>query len=182
MKQTDKDQNAQKTFSARRMAWALLAIGGLSASVVTAGTAGAAGAATSVVVSTSKNAKAGTVLVSGTTLYLLKPGGHTACGTKCLKVWPPLLLPPGVTSATAGPGVNAAKLGTVKLGNALQVTYNGKALYTFFKDHPGQVQGNTTDKWGKWVAFVTAKPAGSSSNSGGSGSGGSTAGSGGASF
>ncbi len=85
-----------------------------------------------------------------------------------------------MTSATAGPGVNAAKLGTVKLGSAVQVTYNGKALYFFFKDHHGQVQGNTTDKWGKWVAVVTAKPAGSSSNSGGSG--GSTAGSGGASF
>lgn len=178
MRQRNQYQDAHKTFAARRMAWALLAVGGLSATVVTAGTAGAA---TSVVVSTSKNAKAGTVLVSGTTLYTLKPS-HVACGSKCLKVWPPLLLPAGVTTATAGTGVNAAKLGTVKLGNALQVTYNGKALYWFYKDHHGQVQGNTTDKWGKWVAVVTAKPTGSSSNSGSSGSGGSTAGSGGASF
>ena len=178
MKQRPQDRGARKTFSARRAAWALLAVGGLSASIVTAGTAGAA---TSVVVSTSKNAKAGTVLVSGTTLYTLKPS-HVACGTKCLKVWPPLLLPAGVTSATAGPGVSAAKLGTVKMGNALQVTYNGKALYWFYKDHHGQVKGSTTDKWGKWVAVVTAKPAASGSNSGSSGSGGSTAGSGGVSF
>ena len=178
MKQRNRDQDANQTFSARRIAWALLAIGGLSASILTAGTAGAA---TSVVVSTSKNPKAGTVLVSGNTLYTLK-ASHIACRSKCLKVWPALLLPTGMTSATAGPGVNAAKLGTVKRGSALQVTYNGKALYYFFKDHPGQVQGNITDKWGKWVAVVTVKPAGSASNSGGSGSGGSTAGSGGASF
>jgi predicted lipoprotein with Yx(FWY)xxD motif len=176
MKQRNHDQDAHQTFSARRIAWALLAIGGLSASVVTAGTAGAA---TSVTVSTAKNAKAGTVLVSGTTLYTLKPS-HISCGTNCLKVWPPLLLPAGMTSATAGTGVKAAKLGTVKRGNALQVTYNGKALYFFFKDHPGQVQGAITDKWGKWAAVVTVKPAGSGSNSGSSG--GSTAGSGGASF
>ncbi len=72
--------------------WALLAIGGLSASVVTAGTAGAA---TSVTVSTAKNAKAGTVLVSGKTLYTLKPS-HIVVRDQ---------LPQGVAAARCSPPV-----------------------------------------------------------------------------
>ena len=91
------------------------------------------------------------------------------------------MLPKGVTKATAGTGVNASKLGTVKRGGALQVTYAGKPLYRFVEDtSASQVNGNITDTWGKWSVVVT-KPASSSSSSG-SGSGGSTAGSGGVSF
>ena len=159
-------------------AGATLAAGGLAAALIAAGTAGAA---TSGVVSTTQNTKYGTILVSGKTVYTLKPG-KTACGAACLKVWPELLLPKGVTSATAGPGVNAAKLGTIKRkGGAFQVTYSGKPLYFFALDKgPGQVKGNLKDKWGAWAVVVTAKPAGSSSNSG-TGSGGS-AGTGGVSF
>jgi predicted lipoprotein with Yx(FWY)xxD motif len=163
-----------------RLVGAVLAAGGLSAALVAAGTP--AGAASRVVVSTSKNATYGTILVSGKTVYTLK-ASSTSCGTNCLKVWPELLLPKGVTKAAAGPGVNAAKLGTVKRsGGALQVTYNGKALYFFFLDsRPGQVKGNIKDKWGAWSVVVTAKPAGSSSGATTT-TGGSTAGSGGASF
>jgi len=90
-----------------------------------------------------------------------------------------------VTKATAGTGVSASKLGTVKRsGGALQVTYSGKPLYWFSGDTgAGQVHGNVTDTWGKWSDVVTAKSASSSSGSGStSGSGGSTAGSGGVSF
>ena len=55
----------------------------------------------------------GTILVSGKTVYTLKPS-KTACSTACLKIWPALMLPKGVTKATAGKGVSASKLGTVK--------------------------------------------------------------------
>ena len=133
-----------------------LAVGGLSAPAFVA-TAGAA--ATSVTISTTKNANLGTILVSGNTLYTLK-ASKTACTAQCLKVWPAVMLPKGVTKATAGKGVNAAALGTVKRGGALQVTYSGKALYRFSGDKaPGQVNGNLTDTWGKWSALVTAKSA-----------------------
>jgi hypothetical protein len=73
-----------------------------------------------------------------------------------------LLLPKGVTSATAGKGVSAAKLGTVvRSGGALQVTYAGKPLYWYVLDTaPGQVKGNVTDTWGKWSDVATIKPAG----------------------
>ena len=170
MIQTKQHRGSARRAPVGRIVGAILAVGGLSASAVAAGTAGAT---TSGVVSTAKNAKFGTILVSGTTVYTLK-AGKTSCGAQCLKIWPEVLLPTGVTSATAGPGVNAADLGTVtRAGGALQVTYAGKPLYWFSKDKaPGQVRGNVTDKWGKWSVYVTVKPAHSSSSSGGSSSGG----------
>jgi predicted lipoprotein with Yx(FWY)xxD motif len=165
---------------AGRLALAALAVGGLSATLLTVDSAGAAteGAAKSVVVSTAKSAKFGTILVSGTTLYTLKPS-KTACTATCLKVWPALVLPKGQTKATAGSGVSASKLGTVtRSGGIRQVTYDGKALYWFSGDSgSGQVNGNITDEWGKWADVVTKK--GSSS---GSSTGGSTAGTGGSGF
>jgi predicted lipoprotein with Yx(FWY)xxD motif len=151
------------------------AVGGLSASVLAAGSAGAA---TSRVVSTTHSAKFGTILVSGKTVYTLK-ASKTPCKATCLKVWPEVVLPKGTTKATAGSGVNAAKLGTVKRsGGSLQLTYGGKPLYWFSGDAAaGQVHGNLTDSWGKWSVVVIANP-----THAGSGSGGSSAGTGGVSF
>jgi predicted lipoprotein with Yx(FWY)xxD motif len=159
-----------------RVAVAAFSVAGLSASVVTVSTAGAATRreGKSVTVKTAKVAKFGTVLVSGKTVYTLKPSG-TACTAACLKVWPELVLPAGVTKATAGSGVSASKLGTVtRPGGILQVTYSGKPLYSFVGDTAaGQVHGDVTDMWGKWSAVVTAKAAKSSSSSSkGSGSSG----------
>jgi predicted lipoprotein with Yx(FWY)xxD motif len=157
-------------------AGAILAVGGLSLSVLAIGTAGAA---TSTVVATSKNAQFGTILVSGNSLYTLKPSA-TPCTAQCVKIWPEVLLPKGATKAKAGAGVNAAKLGTVKRAHgALQVTYAGKPLYWFSGDTAtGQVNGNVTDTWGKWTVVVTK----STKTTSGSSSSGSSAGSGGAGF
>ena len=58
-----------------RIAGVALAVGGLSGSLALAGVAHAATVTT---ISTSKSAKFGTVLVSGKTLYTLKPS-KTAC-------------------------------------------------------------------------------------------------------
>jgi predicted lipoprotein with Yx(FWY)xxD motif len=176
MERTTQTRGSNGRARGARLAGAILAIGGVSLSAA----AGTAGAATKVVVSAAKSGQLGTILVSGNTLYTLKPSG-TPCTTTCLQTWPELLLPKGVTKAKAGAGVTASKLGTVKRAHgALQVTYAGKPLYWFSGDTgAGQVNGNVTDDWGKWSDVVTAKAAVSSS---GSGSGGSTAGSGGASF
>jgi predicted lipoprotein with Yx(FWY)xxD motif len=159
-----------------RLAGAIVAVGGLSASVLAVGTAGAA---TGTVISTAKNAQFGTILVSGNSLYTLKPSA-TPCTTQCVKIWPEVLLPKGATKAKAGAGVSAAKLGTVKRANGvLQVTYAGKPLYWFSGDTAtGQVNGNVTDTWGKWTVAVTK----STKSSTGSSSGGSTTASGGAGF
>lgn len=180
MQRTPEPSSTHKV-SIGRIAGVAVALGGLSGLVLAEG---AASAAAAVVVSTTKNAKLGTVLVSGKTVYTLK-ASKTPCSTACLKIWPALKLPQGVKKATAGKGVSASKLGTVKMKNgALQVTYAGKPLYFFAGDSAaGQVHGNVSDTWGKWSAVVTAKPGSSSSGtSSTSGSGGSTAGSGGASF
>jgi predicted lipoprotein with Yx(FWY)xxD motif len=162
-----------------RCVGALVAVGGISLSVVASSEAGAASGVT---VSTTKNAKVGTILVSGKTLYTLKPSS-TACTSACLKVWPALVLPAGVAKAKAGSGVSASKLGTGMHNGVVQVTYGGKPLYFFAGDPAaGQVNGVVTDTWGKWSAVVTKKKAGSSTSGSNSGSGGSSAGGGGAAF
>lgn len=160
---TKRAETAAPRVKLRRITAAVVAALGLSAFVFAPAVAHAAGEATKgVVISSAKNAKYGTILVSGHTLYTLSPS-KIACTAACWKVWPEVLLPKGVTKATAGSGVSAAKLGTVKrAGGALQVTYSGKALYKFFEDSaPGQVKGVTTDTWGKWSVIVLKKPSSS---------------------
>jgi predicted lipoprotein with Yx(FWY)xxD motif len=150
-----------RRIAARSAAAGVTALLGVAASVVAPGVAGASidHAAKSVVVSTVKNSKLGTLLVSGKTLYTLK-ASKTACSTACLKVWPELVLPKGVTKATAGSGATASKLGTIsRAGGVLQVTYGGKPLYFFVGDKSsGAVNGNVTDTWGTWSDVVTVKP------------------------
>jgi predicted lipoprotein with Yx(FWY)xxD motif len=175
-------QNSQKRESTHaiglaRAAGVMVAFGALGLSLVAAD---AAGAATGVVVSTNKTAKQGTFLVSGKPLYTLKPS-KTSCGSGCLKIWPPLMLPSGVTAATAGSGVSAAKLGTITRSGRVQVTYGGKPLYFFVGDTSAKkVTGDITDKWGKWSVVVTKAGSGSGSGSGSTGN--SSAGTGGVSF
>jgi predicted lipoprotein with Yx(FWY)xxD motif len=159
MEQTDRNRESTWRRSVGRIAAVALAIGGLSVSAFALSTAAAATSPTTAsVISSAKNAKLGTILVSGNTVYSLK-ATKTACTATCLKAWAPVLLPQGTTTATAGTGVDASKLGTVAAAEgALQVTYSGKPLYWFSKDKaPGQVHGNVTDKWGKWSTVVTAK-------------------------
>src|ERR1700677_4181494 len=164
-------KNRQNRESAHRAAlarWvgAIVAVGGISLSVVASSEAGAAS------LSGTKTAKLGPILVSGRTLYTLKRGS-TACTAACLKIWPALVLPAGVTKAKAGSGVSAAKLGTVKRNDVVQVTYGGKPLYYFVGDTTaGQVNGDVTDTWGKWTAVVTKKSATSSSGNSSAGGGG----------
>jgi predicted lipoprotein with Yx(FWY)xxD motif len=154
---------------------AVLAVAGLAAVAMI----GAAGATTNIVVSTAKTTQYGTILVSGKTVYTLKPS-KVVCAAQCLGIWPAVLLPKGATKARAGSGVNAARLGTVKRkSGSLQVTYGGKPLYYFVKDTAaGQVNGNVTDEWGKWSVVVTMKPAHASSG----GTATTSAGTGGVSF
>ena len=147
VEKTKQYQSTTRRIPVARVAAATMAVLTLSALMVVPDAAQAASShsAKGVVVSVAKNSKFGTILVSGKTLYTLKSSA-TACGTKCLKIWPELLLPKGVTKVTAGLVGNAAKLGTVtRTGGGLQVTYAGKPLYWFYKDTTaGQVNGVST--------------------------------------
>jgi predicted lipoprotein with Yx(FWY)xxD motif len=159
---------------------AALALGAVSATALSAGTAGAAsGKQVTVSVMTIGNNKV--LIANGKPLYVLKPSA-VSCGSGCLKVWPALTLPAGVSSATGGKGVQSAKLGTTAGPNGLmQVTYAGQPVYSFRDDHVrGKVKGNITDKWGKWTDVVVGKS--STGSAGSSGSSGGSAGSGGAGF
>ncbi|MDP9329890.1 MAG: hypothetical protein M3P11_04525 [Actinomycetota bacterium] len=89
----------------------------------------------------------GTVLVdaTGSTLYYLKTeaAGTIKCTGTCADNWPPLLLPAGTTSATAGGGVDGSKLGTIERPDGgTQVTFSGMPLYAYVGDQgPGQATG-----------------------------------------
>ncbi len=108
----------------------------------------------------------GTVLVDGQgkTLYLLtsEQGGKLTCtdDNGCTKVWPDTELPSGVTSATAGSGVDASKLSTIKSAQgSLYVTYAGWPLYTFSHDSgPGTAHGEGIVSFGG--TWETLTPAG----------------------
>ena len=149
-----------------RSAVVALGLGGLAVSIVATacGGGGTTHTAQPVVVSTAPNATHGSILVSGNTLYTLKPS-QTPCTAECSKIWPPLLLPKGVAAATAGTGVSSSNLGTVaRPGGQVQVTYSGQALYFFVDDKaPGQVNGNVTDTWGTWSDVAPGAPSAGSS-------------------
>jgi predicted lipoprotein with Yx(FWY)xxD motif len=95
----------------------------------------------------------GTVLVAanGHTLYRFTPDskGVSTCTGSCATFWPPLLVKAGV-KPTAGAGINAALLGTIKAAHGkAQVTYAGFPLYFFAADTaPGQTNGQGV--MGKW--------------------------------
>ncbi len=123
---------------------AALAVMGGPASAMGAGKAGTkATPAAKVVVNEVSLAKYGKALVDqkGLALYFdtaNKPM-HFACTGDCLTAWPPLVLAKGQTAALAGKGVTG--LGTVRGPSGLQVTWQGKALYTFVEDTKGTVMG-----------------------------------------
>ena len=109
-------------------------------------------------ISTAHNGKLGTILVAGNNA-VTDSEGRQDLHRSALKTRPgPVLLPAGVGAATAGTGVDAAKLGTVKtFDGSLQITYAGKPLYWSAKDKTsGQVHAGH-NKYGTWTAVVTAK-------------------------
>jgi predicted lipoprotein with Yx(FWY)xxD motif len=82
----------------------------------------------------------GKVLVdqSGKALYTsdLEAGGKIVCDGSCNAFWKPL-------EAGGGKPNGAGKLGVIKRPDGtMQVTSNGKPLYTFSEDSPGKATGN----------------------------------------
>jgi predicted lipoprotein with Yx(FWY)xxD motif len=106
----------------------------------------------------------GTVLVDGKgiTIYLYatdKQGQPSRCYDICAIQWPPLVVPPGVTRAVAGPGIEAGLLGTTpRTDGSTQITYNGWPLYLWPPDRsPGMATGQAlTNAGGLWYALTPA--------------------------
>jgi predicted lipoprotein with Yx(FWY)xxD motif len=94
----------------------------------------------------------------GRTLYVFEAdkGTSSTCNAACASVWPP------ATTAgrpTAGPGVDAAKLGTTKRGDgALEVTYDGHPLYRYAPDaKPGDAAGQGLNQFGApWYVLAAS--------------------------
>jgi predicted lipoprotein with Yx(FWY)xxD motif len=81
---------------------------------------------------------------SGLTLYHYtdEARGKVDCKGGCAKLWPPLLVKAGA-KPSVGPGLAAAKVGTIKRPDGgIQVTYNGLGLYRYVPDTKvGDVKG-----------------------------------------
>lgn len=139
----------------------------LLVAVAPAAVAAAPGDQAGPLVQVAHNAKLGDILVDarGITLYELtsEGGGTFHCLDGCLKFWPPLFVPAGVSAPTGGAGVTGT-LGVISRpdgGN--QVTYNGFPLYNFaFDKAPGDTNGNGIHAFeGTWLAApVTTTPIG----------------------
>jgi predicted lipoprotein with Yx(FWY)xxD motif len=122
-------------------------------------------------VSTKSVSGVGTVLVDskGDALYTnnMDSGSKIACTGQCTTIWVPLAAPTSGQPTSSDSSVQA-KLGVVKAPDGTsQVTFDGKPLYSFVQDSPGQVTGNgASDKFGGtsfvWTAATTSG-AGSSS-------------------
>jgi predicted lipoprotein with Yx(FWY)xxD motif len=97
----------------------------------------------------------GKVLVDGQgfTLYVFEPdkqSGKSTCYGQCAQGWPPLLLPTGVPTPVAGPGVTDSLLGTAaRTDGTTEVTYNRWPLYLWVNDSsPGQATGQGVNNLG----------------------------------
>ena len=107
--------------------------------VIAAPTFGASNAGTSkkMVVVVTRGSFGKILATTGTEMSLYyKPSG--SCTGACLSAWPPLLMPAGKTTPTGTTGLGTKPFQKTKL----QVTYNGKRLYTFTGDTGHSVNGN----------------------------------------
>ncbi|HVW18538.1 MAG TPA: hypothetical protein VHB30_09845 [Solirubrobacteraceae bacterium] len=150
----------------------------LAAALTVALAATALAAATTSKVSLKRGA-IGSYLVDskGRTLYLFEKDtkGKSACSGSCAKAWPPVLVAKGKSKPTAGTGVKASLLGTVKRSDGTrQVTYKGHPLYLYAGDtKAGQTTGEgLNDAWYVVSASGAKIEDESGDDSGGGGGGG----------
>lgn len=134
------------------------------------GSPSASGSTAGATVSAKQVGGAGNVLVDsdGMALYAndQETGGMVICDGACLSFWTPLTIAGGTPKGDSLTG----KLGVVKRpGGDSQVTFNGKLLYTFYEDSPGQVGGNGFDDafGGRQFTWHVVHANGTTSSSGG---------------
>ena len=141
----------------------VIAIGGVAVASAATHSASATAAPTISV----RSSAYGKILINskGFTLYLWAKdkSDKSACSGGCLAVWPFVLVS---GTPTAGSGVNAKLLGTIKVKGGNEVTYNQHPLYTFVSDvKPGIISGEGNKTFGGpwWLVSpagnaVTKKP------------------------
>lgn len=159
-------------FTTPRLRLAALALGAMSAvgivAIAASAPAGAQTATTTAPTTTVPTRKGPTINIAdsrlgrilvdgeGLSLYMFTPDRRNVatCDGQCLQVWPPVVLTGTQTldSVTLGSGLRRSQLGiAVRPDGTRQVTYNGWALYYWFRDaKPGDVLG----QWVNNIWFV----------------------------
>jgi predicted lipoprotein with Yx(FWY)xxD motif len=153
------------TIRAAALSVALL---GITTATAVTGTAGAASGPTASAVTIDVHTTVyGPILVTskGDTLYLWAKDTKdmSACTGPCLDVWPDVL---ATGTPKAGTGVNQKLLGTIKVKDGNEVTYDGHPLYTYISDvKPGVISGENNNSFkARWYlvsptgSAITKKP------------------------
>jgi predicted lipoprotein with Yx(FWY)xxD motif len=140
------------TGTAARRVGGALAVGVLSAGTLgisTLASSGPASAKTSfsgkvLTITTERVQNIGTVLAtsSGHTLYHFSrdPSGKSTCTGACAALWPPLLLPKGVSHIKAPHGLKGFSV-IHRANGRLQVSFHHEALYLLANDKKGHAGG-----------------------------------------
>jgi predicted lipoprotein with Yx(FWY)xxD motif len=138
----------------------LLATAAISTAAQAAQTAAtSATAAKTVVISTRKLPKLGTVLVNskGRTLYMFVPDKQkkVTCVKSCAVIWPPVKLPQGAKPVAAGKAKSSLLGSDPNPAGGRVVTYNHWPLYTYITDTaPGQAKGQALNlNGGLWYVL-----------------------------
>ena len=98
---------------------------------------------------------------NGQVVYVFEidgPDQSNCTSEECVKAWPPVITE---EEPTAGAGVDAGLLGTVRRGDGtLQVTYNGRPLYFYEHEGPGEIKCHNVDLHGGvwWVVTPSGDP------------------------
>jgi predicted lipoprotein with Yx(FWY)xxD motif len=111
-----------------------------------------------------KDSEFGRILfdANGQVVYVFEIDGRnrSACtSAECVKAWPPVLTrePP-----SAGAGADKNLLATIRRSDGrLQVTYNGRPLYFYEHESPGEIKCHNVDLHGGlwWVVTPRGEPA-----------------------
>jgi len=76
-----------------------------------------------------------------------EPKGRIRCTGTCAKAWPPVVVRKGAAVPAHVKGIMGS-FGTIKRpGGARQLTFNGRALYTYSNEKPGEVLCNDVNGW-----------------------------------
>ena len=146
--------------SAALVGAALVALVVFSATIATSATAARTKSAKTLVVSTRKLPRLGTVLVNGKglTLYMFVPDKRrkVTCVSTCAAVWPPLKRPAHGKLVAKG-AVKSRLLGSDRdPAGGRVVTYHGWPLYTYIADKtPGMATGQAINlNGGLWYVLA----------------------------
>jgi predicted lipoprotein with Yx(FWY)xxD motif len=99
---------------------------------------------------------------NGQAIYVFeidRPNRSSCTSEECVEAWPPVLTR---ETPTAGPGADAGLLGTIRRREGgLQVTYNGRPLYFYEHEGPGEIKCHNVDLHGGlwWVVTARGDPA-----------------------